>query len=129
MTDPISNMIIQLKNAGMAGIPSTTVPFSNLKFEIASLLQKEGYVASVEKKGKTVKKNLELGVAYNDKKPRISDVKRVSKPSRRVYLGVKDIRPVLQGHGIMVLSTPKGILTEKQARREHVGGEILFKIY
>jgi len=127
--DPISNMIIQLKNAGMAGIPSTTVPYSNVKFEIASLLKKEGYVASVEKKGKTVKKNLELGVVYTDKKPRISDVKRVSKPSRRVYLGVKDIRPVLQGHGIMILSTPKGILTEKQARKEHVGGEVLFKIW
>lgn len=128
--DPIANMLVQIKNAGMAGLPSTTIPYSNIKFEIASLLKKEGLLSSVEQKGKKIKKSIEVGVLYSkDKAPRISNIKRVSKPSCRVYLGVKEIRPVLQGHGIMVLSTPKGILTEKEARKEHVGGEVLFKIY
>ncbi len=128
--DPIANMLVQIKNAGMAGLSSTTIPYSNIKFEIASLLKKEGLLSSVEQKGKKIKKSIELGVVYsNNKAPRISNIKRMSKPSRRVYLGVKEIRPVLQGHGIMVLSTPKGILTEKEARKEHVGGEVLFKIW
>ncbi|MFC1720657.1 30S ribosomal protein S8 [Patescibacteria group bacterium] len=127
--DPVSNMLIQIKNAGMAGLQSVLVPHSNLKFEIANLLQKEGYVGSVEKKGKKVKKHIEIVISYKDKAPRINDLKRLSKPSRRIYVGVKDIKPVRNGYGISVLSTPKGIMTDKAARKEHVGGELLFKIW
>ncbi len=127
--DTISNMLIQIKNAGMAGLPSVLVPYSNFKFEIADLLQKEGYVTSVEKKGKKVKKYIEIVVAYKDKSPRINDLKRISKPSRRVYMGAKDIKPVRNGYGISVLSTPKGVMTDKLAKKEHVGGEILFRIW
>jgi len=127
--DPISNMLIQIKNAGMAGLPSVLVPYSNLKFEIADLLKKEGYVTSVEKKGKKVKKYIEIEVSYTGKSPKINEVKRMSKPSRRIYMGVKDIKPVRNGYGISVLSTPKGIMTDKVAKKEHVGGELLFKIW
>ncbi len=127
--DPISNMLIQIKNAGMAGMSSVLVPYSNLKFEIANLLKKEGFVGAVEKKGKKVKKYIEIEILYKGKKAKINNVKRISKPSKRVYAGVKDIKPVQNGYGIAVLSTPKGIVTDKMAKKEHVGGELLFTIF
>ena len=128
--DPIANMIIMLKNAGASKHPSITVPFSKVKHAIAECLEKHGYLASVSKK--TNKKGmytLELGLVYNEAgEPKIRNVKRMSKPSRRSYAGVKDIYPVKNGYGMMVLSTPKGILSDKDARKEQVGGELLFTI-
>ncbi len=129
VTDPIADLLVRIKNAGNTGLPSTIIPYSQLKFEIASLLQKEGYIGSVSKKGKKAKKVIEVSIAYTNKKPRIADAARVSKPSRRVYMGVHDIKPVRHGYGLLVLSTPKGIMTDKEARKEHVGGEALFKIW
>jgi len=128
--DPISNMLIQIKNAAMVGKPSVSVPFSNLKMEIAKVLQKEGYLKSVVKKGKKIKKVLACDLTYNEAgKARFTDVVRVSKLSRRVYIGVKELRPVRQGTGSMVLSTPKGIMTDKEAKAANQGGEVLFKIW
>ncbi|OGD67616.1 30S ribosomal protein S8 [Candidatus Campbellbacteria bacterium RIFOXYC2_FULL_35_25] len=128
--DKISNLIISIKNASNARKEYASVPFSKFKLEIAELLQKENYIKSVSKKGKKVKKTLELEISYNeDKSPKITDVKRVSKLSKRIYFGVKDIRTVKGGKGLLVLSTPKGILTDRQARKEGVGGEALFKIW
>jgi small subunit ribosomal protein S8 len=129
-TDPISDMIIQIKNASMVGKPSVSLPFSNLKMEIAKVLEREGYIKSVVKKGKKIKKVLACDLIYNeDKKSKVIDVLRVSKPSRRVYIGTKEIKPVKQGYGLMVLSTPKGIMTDSEARKANVGGEVLFKIW
>ena len=128
--DKISNFIINIKNAGNAGKESTSVPFSNFKMEIAKALVKEGLVKSANKKGKGVKKTIEIELAFmEDGSRRIGDVKRVSKPSKRIYMGAKDVRPVRNGRGVLVLSTPKGILTDRQARKENVGGEALFKIW
>lgn len=127
--DPIANMLIQIKNAGQAKHPSVVVPYSHIKFNIATLLQREGYVSAVAKKGKGVRQFLEIGIVYSGKRPRINGVRRVSKPSRRSYVAVKDIVPVRQGYGTAILSTPKGILTGKDARKEHVGGELLFTIW
>ena len=105
--DPISDMLIQIKNAALVGKPAITVPFSNLKMEIAKVLQKEGYLKSAVKKGKKVKKVLACDLSYNETgKARFGDVKRISKPSRRVYIGVKEIHPVKQGIGSMIISTP-----------------------
>ncbi|NTV44621.1 MAG: 30S ribosomal protein S8 [Candidatus Yonathbacteria bacterium] len=127
--DPIADMINRIKNAGMAGLPVATVPYSRLKHDIASVLEREGYVASVTKRAKKARKHIEIGIKYTGKKPAITDVQRVSKPSRRVYLGVKDMHSVRDGHGAMILSTPKGIMTDKEARKNHTGGEALFIIY
>jgi len=128
--DPISNMLIQIKNAAMVGKPSVSVPFSNLKMEIAKVLQKEGYLKAVVKKGKKIKKVLACDLSYNEAgKARFTDVARVSKLSRRVYIGVKELRPVRQGTGSMILSTPKGIMTDKEAKAANQGGEVLFKIW
>ncbi|MCX6713369.1 MAG: 30S ribosomal protein S8 [Candidatus Vogelbacteria bacterium] len=128
--DPISDMLIQIKNAALVGKPAVALPFSNLKHEIAKVLQKEGYLKSVVKKGKKVKKLLACDLAYGENgKAKVTDVSRVSKSSRRVYVGVKEIRSVRQGSGSMVLSTPKGIMTDKEAKLAGVGGEVLFKIW
>jgi small subunit ribosomal protein S8 len=127
--DKIANMLISLKNGGNAGKGTVMVPFSNLSGEIAKTLFNAGYIASYAKKSRAKGDVLELGVSYVDTQPRIHDVKRVSKSSRRVYCGVHDVKSVKNGRGLLVLSTPKGILTGEQARKEHVGGEALFEIW
>ena len=122
-------MLIMIKNASLAGKESVILPYSKLKEAIGECLQKEGYVKAVSKK---VKKNhpvLEVELLYADRGPKISEVERISKQSRRVYFGMKDIYPVRGGTGLLVLSTPKGILSGKEARKEQVGGEALFKIW
>jgi len=129
MTDPISAMLIMIKNAGRAGRKTVIVPYSKLKHSIASCLEKEGYLVAVSKKAVKNMPVLTLDLAYDGDQAKFSDVQRISKPSMRVYAGVKDIRPVRHGYGIMVLSTPKGILTDKEARKELVGGEVLFKLW
>lgn len=126
--DPIANMLVAIKNAGLVNKTSVILPSSKMKLAILELLKKEGYVKAVNVT-EGVKPTVEIILAYVDKSPRITDVKRVSKPSKRVYTGVKDIAPVKYGHGICVISTPKGIMTDKEARKEMVGGETLFKIW
>ncbi len=128
--DKISNLIISIKNAGNVRKETASVPYSQYKMEITKLLKKEGFLVSAESKGKKVKKTIQMGIAYNENgKPKINDVKRISKPSKRIYYGAKDIRPVKGGFGTLILSTPKGIMTDKMARKEKVGGEALFKIW
>ncbi len=127
--DPISNMLIMLKNASRAGRPSITVPYSKVKHAIADRLTVAGYLSGVAKKARKSESLLELSLTYTDGTSKLKDVKRVSKPSRRVYMSVKEIRPVKNGHGSLFLSTPKGILTDKEARKELVGGEALFMIW
>jgi small subunit ribosomal protein S8 len=127
--DQIANLIVSLKNGGEAGHTSVVSSFSIMKASILELLQKEGYVGTVSKKGKKVSKFIEVVLLYEDGKPRITGVERLSTFSKRTYKGAKEIHPVKNGHGLMVISTPKGILTDKEARKEKVGGEVLFKIW
>lgn len=127
--DQIANMLISIKNGGMANKESVLFPYSKLKNAIALCLEKEGYISSVAKKTKKGIPMLEVGLVYVDKAPKVKEVERVSKQSRRVYFGVKDIHTVRNSSGLLVLSTPKGILSGKEARKEQVGGEALFKIW
>lgn len=130
VTDPVSDLIIQLKNAQLAGRSLVTVSFSNFKLAIAELLKREGYLKSITKKGKKVKKFLELELANKGAGAKvITEVKRVSKPSRRMYHAAKEVKPVRRGYGLAVYSTPKGVMTDKAAREAKVGGEILFQLY
>jgi small subunit ribosomal protein S8 len=126
--DPIANMLVALKNAGAVKKASVIVPHSKMKEAIASLLKEEGYIKTYKVDG-DVKKTLELVLEYKGNTPRVTDVKRISKSSKRIYAGVKDIAPVKYGHGLRVLSTPKGIMSDKLARKEMVGGEVLFTIW
>ena len=122
-------MLIMMKNGSLVGKESVLFPYSKIKHAIADCLKKEGYINAVSKKVKKDQPMLEVELVYVDKKPKISEVERVSKQSRRVYFGVKDIHPVRNGSGLLVLSTPKGILGGKEAKREQVGGEALFRVW
>lgn len=127
--DKIADMLVAIKNAGNAGKETVLVPYSVYKADIARALFQEGYIKSYSQKKLKKGDKLEIDVLYmKDGSPRISTVKRVSKPSRRLYTGVKGIYSVKHGFGSLFLSTPKGILTGKAARKEMVGGEMLFEI-
>ena len=128
--DPISDMLIRLKNAQAVKHESVEVPHSKLKAEILSVLEKNGYVGEVQKKGKKVKKFLAVTLLYGqDGVGRIGGLERVSKLSRRVYKKFSELRPVRQGKGILVVSTSKGLKTDLEAKKEKIGGEVLFKIW
>jgi len=130
VNDPVGDFIIRLKNAGMAGNDCAVIPYSHLKFAIAQKLEQQGFLKSVSKRGKKARKMIEVELFFTKEgKPRIDDVARVSKPGRRVYHSISKIYPVKHGKGALILSTPKGILTGEEARKEHVGGEALFKIW
>ena len=106
------------------------MPFSNFKYAIAEKLRDAGFVKGIEKKGKKIKKTLDITLKYDDTgEHAIKGVKRVSKPGRRMYKSVHEIVPVRYGYGSLVLSTPKGIMTDKEARKAKVGGEALFEIW
>lgn len=129
-TDPIANMIISLKNAAQVQKETVVVPFSNIKLAIARCLEQNGYLTQSQKK--TEKKNMpviEMKLKLDHLGAAIHEVKRVSKPSRRVYKALKELTPVKNGTGILVLSTPKGIMSDKEAKKEQVGGEALFMIW
>lgn len=127
--DSISDLIIRIKNASDVGKESITVSYSKMKDAVASLLEKEGYVGAITKKGKKIHKTMDIALVYDEYGPRVKGVERISKLSKRIYGGAKDLKPVKQGHGMLVVSTPKGILSDVEARKEKVGGELLFKIW
>jgi small subunit ribosomal protein S8 len=128
--DVIGDLITRLQNAGAIGKASVSLPYSAFKMAVAEKLKDQGFVKAVEKKGKKVRKTLDVTLKYNDDgKHVIQGAKRISKPGRRMYKSVIEIHPVRYGHGALVLSTPKGILTDKEARKEKVGGEVLFEIW
>ncbi len=127
--DPIADFITQIKNASMVRKEAVSVPYSKLKMAIAETLLKNGFILSAEKRGKKVKKFIDVTLKYGNDYSEVTDVKRISKPGKRVYFGFKDIRSVKQGNGIMVISTPKGLLTDREAREQKVGGEVLFSIW
>ena len=128
--DVIGDLIIRLKNAGAVGKESVSIPYSAFRLAVAEKLKDAGYVKGVEKRGKKVKKTLDVMLKYDEAgRHVIQGVKRISKPGRRLYKSVLDIHSVRYGHGSLILSTPKGIKTDKEARKEMVGGEALFEIW
>ncbi len=161
MTDPITDMFNRIRNAQAVSHLTVSIPFSNLKYEIAKILKKEGFIEATEKKGRKTKKVLEITLKYQTtrsalcdsseiKKPRhsaieqketfeenktnimapvISGLKRISKPGQRIYVGAKEVKSVREGYGIAIISTPKGLLTNKEARKKKVGGEIICEVW
>ncbi len=128
--DAIGDLIIRLKNAGAIGKPGVSLPYSAFRMAVAEKLKDAGYLGGVEKRGKKIKKTIEVTLKYDEAgKHAISDVKRISKPGRRMYRSVHQIMPGHYGHGALVLSPPKGVMTDKEARKENVGGEALFEIW
>jgi len=130
LTDPIADMITRIRNGGQARLKRVGMPESRLKREVARVLQEQGYISSYSSDGDPKKPVLTVEVRYNDgSEPMIQGIQRVSRPSRRVYVGWQEIPKVRNGLGIAILSTPRGILTDQQAREAHVGGEILAEVW
>lgn len=136
MTDPITDMLNRIRNGQAVMKETVSVPFSNTKFAVAEILKANGYISEVEKKGRKEKRTLEITIKYeavenspNAKKPTVLGLKRISKPGKRVYRGYKEIRPVRNGYGIAIFSTPNGLLTDKEARKQKVGGEVICEIW
>ncbi len=126
--DSVSNFINKLKIASKGKKPSFQFPASRYITAIAEALAGKGFLAGVAKKGKR-KETLEMKLVYTGTVPKVHMVKRVSLPSKRIYRQARELRPVRQGSGIAVLSTPKGILADSDARQQNAGGEVLFEIW
>jgi len=123
--DPIANFLNKLKMASFTCKESFVFPASRLTLSIAEALVKYGYVKAAGKKGRYI----EVTLLYKNKEPKVNNVKRVSLLSKRIYRGAKDMRPVRDGFGTAIISTPKGILSDMEARTQKVGGEVLFEIW
>jgi small subunit ribosomal protein S8 len=129
-TDPIADMLTRIRNAGKAKMNSVDIPGSKIKTELAKVLKSEGYIRNYKFIKDTQQGILRVYLKYGDDQSHvILEIKRVSKPSRRVYMGSSEIPPVYNGLGVAIVSTSKGILTDKQARKENVGGEILCTLF
>ncbi len=126
--DPIANFLNKLRIAYKTGKESFPFPVSNLILSVAGALERRGYIGGTSRKGKKGR-TLEVTLSYKDEKPSVEGARRVSHLSRRVYRAVRDLRPVRNGFGMAVLSTPNGVLTDSEAKAARVGGEVLFEIW
>ena len=126
MTDPFADMLTRIRNANQNRAKTVSMPSSKMKEEIAKILKDEGFVEEFSIEENDVQNTLTLTLKYGQKKERvITGLKRVSKPGLRVYSKAEDLPKVLNGLGIAIISTPKGIMTDKKARKENVGGEVI----
>ncbi len=130
LTDPIADLLTRIRNGGRARLVRVSLPGSRLKAEIARVLKEQGFISDFSGDGDAKKPTLSVEIRYNaENAPIIEGIERVSRPSRRVYVGWDEIPQVRNGLGIAILSTPRGILTDTQAREAHVGGEILAQVW
>lgn len=127
--DPISDMIAAIKNAGNAGHESTLVTHSKMKESIAEVLKKEGFIKDFSKKMQQGKPMLSISLLVEGREPKIRGVKRVSKTSKRIYKKSTDLHPIKSGYGMMVVTTPQGVMSDRDAKKAKVGGEVLFTIW
>lgn len=127
--DPIADFLVAIKNASRVNHESVVSPYSSVKHALARVLHEAGYISGFEKVKRDGRDVIKVTLAYRDGTSRITDIRRVSKPSRRVYVGVRNIRPVKFGHGLLVLSTPKGIMSADAAKNERVGGEAVCELW
>lgn len=129
-TDPLGDMLTRVRNGHKARKSSVVTPASNLRMNVLEVLKQEGYIRGYQKR--EVRKGINeivIELKYHEDEPVISRIERVSKPGRRVYRGINDLMPVANGLGISVLSTPKGVLSDGQARELNVGGEVLCNVF
>ena len=130
MTDPIADLLTRIRNAHRAKHDRLDVPASRLKLEVCRILKEEGYIKNVEMVEGEPRSVIRVFLAYNKEgKPGIQRMQRVSTPGRRVYRGADDIKPVLNGLGVGIVSTSQGLMTDRQARKRRVGGEVLCEIW
>ena len=123
------DLLVQLKNAQAVKKENIKFPYSKADLAIAEILAANKFIDTFEKKGRGIKRILDIKLKYTDGEGVINGLEFMSKPSRKIYLGYKEIKPVKYGYGIMVISTPGGVMTNKEAKKNKVGGEALFKIW
>ncbi len=129
-SDPIADMLTSIRNGGKAGSAKVDIPGSKIKMELVRVLKEQGYIKDFKYLENEVQGVIRIYLKYvTDGKPSIFGIERVSKPSRRVYSKSKQIKPVLNGLGISVVSTSRGVMTDKQAKEANVGGEVLFNVW
>ena len=130
MNDPIGDMLTRIRNAQMRGKSTVSTPASKLRAWVLDVLADEGYIRGYEKTSSTDGHGaIEISLKYFDGVPVIKELKRISKPGRRVYLGVKDIPQVRQGLGVSIVSTPQGVMSDVNARAKNVGGEVICTVF
>jgi small subunit ribosomal protein S8 len=130
ISDPLGDMLTRIRNAQMRSRPSVTTPASKLRERVLEVMQEEGYIRGYSRTDyEDGKSEIEIELKYFDGKPVIRNLKRISKPGRRVYSSVDELPTVANGLGVAILSTPKGVMSDSQARRENVGGEVLCSIF
>lgn len=129
MTDPLADFLTRLRNASASQKAEVRMPYSKMINAVAALLLREGFLESVEHKGRAPKKILVATLKYVNGRPALENLRRVSRPGRRFYLPYRELRAVKSGFGIAIISTSEGLLTSKEARKRKVGGEILCEVW
>jgi small subunit ribosomal protein S8 len=129
MTDPISDMLTRIRNAGMVKKTTVDIPMSKVKFALAKIFEKEGYVGVVELVEEAKRSLIRVVLNYEDGRNKISSIKRVSTPGRRVYVKTDSLPRVQSGLGMAVISTPNGLMTNREARKRRLGGEVICEIF
>ena len=129
MTDPISDMLTRIRNAQAVSHQTVIFPFSKLKFNLAKILEKQGLVGQVTSQGRKIRKVIEIELKYKKDRPIIRGIKRISKPGRRIYIKENELRPVRQDYGLIIISTPQGLMTNKEAKKKRLGGEVICEIW
>ncbi|MBP7026511.1 MAG: 30S ribosomal protein S8 [Leptotrichiaceae bacterium] len=129
LTDPIADMLTRIRNANLAKHNTVKIPFSKIKESLANILKSEGYINNFEVKEEGTKKDIIVSLKFMDGEAVIKGLKRISKPGRRVYTSVESLPKVLGGLGIAIVSTPNGVITDKECRKHSVGGEVLCYVW
>jgi len=124
-----TDLLTRIKNAQSARLETVKAPYSNMDMAVSELLAARGYIENVQKKGRLPKRVIEIKLKYTDAGGAITGIRFLSKPSRRRYFGWRDLRPVKQGYGLLIMSTPKGIMASTEAKKQKLGGEALFEIW
>jgi len=127
--DPIVDMLNRIRNAQAVLKPTVEVPFSNLKYKIAQILEKQEFVERVNKRGRSIRKKIEIILKYDNKTPAISGLKRISKQGQRIYMSKEKIQKEKHGFGVFIISSSKGLITDQEAREKKIGGEIICKVW
>ncbi len=127
--DPIADMLTQIRNAQAVRKSTVDIPFSKLKFEIIKILEKEGFIENISKKGRGVRKKISLSLKFKNKTPLIGGLKRISKPGRKIYVSKNKIPQPKESLGISIISTSQGLMANKEARKKGLGGEVICEIY
>lgn len=129
MTDPITDMFVRIKNAQAVDKKTVAFPFSRLKQEVAKVLKNEKFIDDFSRKGRGVNKRIEITLSYRDGLARITNFRRRSKPGQREYLGYRKLFPIKSGYGIAVISTSRGVMSNRETKKNKLGGEVLVEVW